>query len=28
MEIDVEKKYPLLYHGRKMGAFPESFHKD
>lgn len=28
IEIDLEKKPPLLYHGRKMGAFPESFHEN
>lgn len=28
IEIDVETKSPLLYHGRKLGAFPESFHED
>lgn len=26
IDIDVEKKSPLLYHGRKMGALPTSFH--
>lgn len=25
--IDVEKKGPLVYHGRKMGALPASFHE-
>lgn len=27
-EISVEKKSPLVYHGRKMGALPASFHED
>lgn len=26
-EISVEKKSPLVYHGRKMGALPASFHE-
>lgn len=28
IEIDVEKKLPLLYHGRKMGALPTAFHEE
>ena len=27
-EITVEKKSPLVYHGRKMGALPSSFHEN
>ena len=26
--IDVEKRSPLLYHGRKMGALPAVFHEE
>lgn len=26
--IEVQDKAPLLYHKRKLGAFPQSFHKD
>lgn len=28
IEIEVEKKLPLLYHDRKMGAFPTAFHEE
>lgn len=28
IDIDVEKKSPLLYHGRKMGALPTAFHEE
>lgn len=27
-DVSLDKKTPLLYHGRKMGAFPVSFHED
>lgn len=27
-EITVERKSPLVYHGRKMGALPASFHEN
>lgn len=27
IEIEIEKRQPLLYHRRKMGGFPESFHE-
>lgn len=27
-EITVEKKSPLVYHGRKMGALPSNFHEN
>ena len=28
IDIDIDKKVPLVYHGRKMGALPASFHSE
>src|SRR5690625_3786301 len=28
IDIDTADEAPLLYHGRKLGPFPEKFHKD